>query len=446
MSVEYKMSSDQMLARKDIAELLNESNMSYIANNSSNLVVERTTKRQFADSQTYTNTDHNMVVNFQTGGDYISGRDSFLRLNLAVTVSAGTTNTWGFGRGSILNIIQTVKVISRSGVMLSYINKANLLQYYKMKYNYSREWLAREGGGLLGQADLDSRTQVYPPAASTDISPIMSTPIANSYAAATAYEFNIPLCLLSPFFDNPVLIPSGAARGMRIEITLAPINVALVSAVATSYTVSGVYAVLDSYRLENNAVLRLNEMSREKEGLVLQYYDWENSAFTKAEGVGNISVEMRKTVAMANDAFTVIRDSTNSTAAAKDSFVARPVATTDEMQYRVGSTYLPQTSIIGPKLWYANTLYCNNQIASMETKAIRYDEYLGASGTDTASLAILPVVLDRYWVSNSGLSINNSTTLLLTANVASAGVGVIDMFLRHTRRAQVFQENIAIMD
>jgi hypothetical protein len=441
MSVEYKMSSDQMLARDDIAELLNASNLSYIAQNSSNLVVERTTKRQFADSPSYSNTDPNVVVNFQTGGDYISGRDSYLRLLLTVNNAA-----WNFGRGSALNLIQTVKVISRSGIVLSYINKANLLQYYKMKYNYSREWLAREAKGLMGQQNLDMVNQNINLAAATDLYPLISSPITGN-RVNTAVEYNIPLSLLSPFFDNPVLIPSGAARGLRIEITLAPINVALVdvsgSGAVTSYTVSGVYAVLDSYRLENNAVLRLNEMSREKEGLVLQYYDWENSAFTKADNVSNVSVEMRKTVAMANDAFTVIRASATTTSATLDSFLARSVGATDEMQYRVGSTYLPQTSIIGPALWYANTLYCNSQIASMETKAVRYDEYAGASNT---SLAILPVVLDRYWVSNSGLTINNSTTLLLTANVAASGACAIDMFLRHTRRAQVFQENIVILD
>ena len=436
--------SDNSLSRNDIDQSLTDSDLTYLAKNSSSLVIERTSKRSYADNPEYGTGNTNLVVNFQTGVDYVDGRNSYLKLTLEPNKLTNTFMTWG--NGSVLNLIDTVTVKSRSGTVLGRTERVNLLQYYETKYKNSWSYFGDGvagatsqglgmGGGLLG----------YSRAATT---------------LPGSVDYNIPLHFIHSFFDQENLLPSMVMKGMRLEITLADASTAFKvtasppeSAVPPTYVVRNVWASLDSYRLTDDAMRKLNDMSREAEGLVLQYHDYEQSRFTRPVGVNNVSTEVRKTVSMANEAFLVTRIEANINDKAKDSFLAQPLTDGDRYQWRVGSMYLPQTELQGQAAWYANVCYCKGQLKSREQPFVRFShaELAVPTFTSTASagggFAVACVDLDRYWLDLSGLAINNSVTLNANMEYSDASAaGELDLFLKHTRRIAVYNENIVVLD
>jgi len=434
--------SDNSLSRNDIEQSLTDGDLTYLAKNSSSLVVERTSKRMYADNSTYSNVNKNIVINLQTGVDYVDGRNSFLRMTVK---PSGVTPHWG--HGTVLNLIEQVTLKTRSGSVIGRIEKANLLQYYETKYKMSPDWFGTnlgdsslgqgvgQGGGYLGFDD-----------AGADLS-----------ALASGHVYNIPLEFIHSFFAQEVLLPSMVCKGLRLEITLAAPSVAFVvaSGVAT-YEVENIWLSLDSYRLTDDAMRKLNDMSTQKEGLVLQYTDWEHNHFTRPSGVNAVSNEIRKTVSMANSAFAVTRIEADSVDATKDGFLAEPLTDVgvgvDEYQWRVGSIYLPQQSLSGKSAWYANAMYCKGNMASHEQPYVQFAKPVGntePSFTSTTSgYAVACVDLDRYWLDLSGLALNNNVTLNLTTTYGAAVpvAGDIDVFLKHTRRIVVYQNNVIILE
>lgn len=434
---------DNSLSRNDIEQSLTDSDLTYLAKNSSSLVIERTSKRSYSDNPEYGSGNPNLVVNFQTGVDYIDGRNSYLRLLVEPDKKDNTTISWGYG--TVLNLIDTVTVKSRSGTVLGRTERVNLLQFYETKYNNSYSYFGStksgdttQGGGmasgLLGYSDGLVGDTLGP-----------------------SREYNIPLHFIHSFFDQHNLLPSQVMKGMRLEITLADASTAFVVAggiQAPTYTVRNAWASLDSYRLTDDAMRKLNDMSRETEGLVLQYYDFEQSRFTRPVGVNNVSTEVRKTVSMANEAFLVTRLEANINDKFKDSFLAQELTAGDRYQWRVGSMYLPQTELQGQAAWYANVCYCKGQLKSREQPFVKYEHTLAATVptfTSTAAAgggyAIACVDLDRYWLDLSGLAINNSVTL--NANMeysVVAAAGELDLFLKHTRRVAVYDNNIIVLE
>ena len=135
--------SDDTLTSQDLEVSLDVGNLLYLEEKSSNVVVERTIKIQYADSPEYSENSE-IVVNFQTGSDYISSKDSFMKLTLgAIYGSDGTTPATGtvnFGvNGSILNCFKTIRVLSRSGTVIAQTDSANLLNFYKVNYQNTKK-------------------------------------------------------------------------------------------------------------------------------------------------------------------------------------------------------------------------------------------------------------------------------------------------------------------
>jgi len=449
------MDSNSSLTRSDINQSLTDGDLKYLAKNSSSLVVERTSKRQYADNPAYSNVNKNLVVNFQTGVDYIDGKNSYLRLIVKPVyniVGGATAASWG--QGSILNLIEQVTVKSRSGSVLGRVERANLLQYYETKYNHSHDWFGTNvwsspgeakqaqgvglAGGLLGFDDAETKLD------------------------ADGKEYNIPLAFIHSFFAQEVLLPSMVCKGLRLEITLADPDVAFKGVGGTgkiNYLVEDAWVSLDSYRLTDDAMRKINDMSETKEGLVLQYHDWENSQFSRPAGVATLSNEVRKTVSMANSAFAVTRGNVGVVSPLADSLIAEPLAGTangddDVYQFRIGSMYMPQTPLKGVKSWYSNAMYCKGNLHSHKQPYVMYDRpdptspSFASAGTAGGCYAVACVDLDRYWLDQSGLAINNNVTLNLTMTYGTDTIlaGKIDLFLKHTRRIVVYSQNIVVLE
>jgi len=97
--------------------------------------------------------------------------------------------------------------------------------------------------------------------------------------------------------------------------------------------------------------------------------------------------------------------------------------------------------------------YCKGQLKSREQPFVRFShaELAVPTFTSTASagggFAVACVDLDRYWLDLSGLAINNSVTLNANMEYSDASAaGELDLFLKHTRRIAVYNENIVVLD
>tara|TARA_R110000851_G_scaffold226096_1_gene378857 strand:+ start:3376 stop:4611 length:1236 start_codon:yes stop_codon:yes gene_type:complete len=400
-----------------IAGILTASDLTYLADTETNCVSERSQRKTSAQKAQYT--ERQTIVLLQnTGSDFISNKNSALQFKLGLT---GGTATTSFGGGSVLNIFENIRVISRSGDVLSDVSKVNLYNYYMNKIGQSFEARSHQSGRvLLGYGtDYDSG--------------FIDQNIVDGQ------EFIVPLRDLLPFFDDDVLLPSVVARGLRIEITLASTASVFVDSAGSpvsAYTVDSPELLLDSYRLSSGAMNALNSMAA-KDGLVLTFKDVDSSQTLKTASQTKVSIEVTQAVSMANSVITAIRPHSDNELITADSFATKATTATDSYQYRIGSVYLPQESIVGSKQYYNQMKYCFDRLNTGKELSIRHNEF----GKNNLAVACL----DRYWTSGSGLAINASTVLNFKTTVATGTESDVDIFLCHTRRVVCFLESLRVL-
>lgn len=406
---------DEKVNATTLTDRLDVSNLTYLAKDDSNVVVERTQKIQYADSPVYAS-NQEIVINWQTGNDYISGRDSMLRLNLKITGQDSE-----FGAGFVTNLFNRVRVVSRSGVVVSHIDKYNLLTYFQTKYSRTKAWQTQQGTALLGYK------------------------LPAEIAADDTQEFLIPLSLIAPIFDIDELLPNQLCKGLRLEIKLERPEVALVAVDnGADYEVSSVQCILDTYRLSDGAQSLLNSMSKNS-GLVIQYEDHENSSFTLNNAATSSSVDVRKTASMAVRSIAVLRKTITNDEGKVDSFGSKNFEAERTYQWRIGSTYLGVQAVLGPVQGYAQAAYCYSKLKHKKELGVEFKEEWNAG--DNVSQNIMCCDISRYWLANSGLAISNSTSLNFDLqNIDGAGAKKLDIFLTHVRSLQIFLENIIRSD
>jgi hypothetical protein len=399
-----------------IDELLSVNDLSYLADNESNIVVERSQKITYAQKTSYTQNEV-IVLQLNTGSDFVSWLDSSLRILVNPTQEVGNATTITWGQGSVLNLFKTIRLISRSGVVITEITKLNLWNYFNLKMSHSNEWRTnQQGKKLLG------------------VGVPLNPNITNEYI--------IPLRDLCPFFsDDSTLSPSVINAGLRIEITLDGIAEIFQQTngntdFATNYDVSGIELNLDSYRLSAGAMSALNSMAASS-GLVLTFPDLNNSKFAKNAGSTNFSCEVRQAVSMANYVYASIRTTANVSLPAADSFATIAPNDASTYQYRIASIYLPQTAVRGSKQYYAQLSYVQGDMKS--------GRELGITDTDADQNALACATIARYSTKGSGMALNNSTSLNFNATLDTVQSDV-DIFLMHTKRVVAFLESVVISE
>ena len=405
---------DEKLSASTLADRLDVSNLTYLAQDDANVVVERTQKIQYADSPEY-KSNGQIVVNWQTGNDFISGRDSMLRLKVTATGGAGASLEKGF----ITNIFNRVRVVTRSGVVVSHIDKYNLLTYYKTKYSRTKAWRTQQGVGLLGNG--------------------------GSIANDGTNEYLIPLSLVAPIFDTNMLLPASLVKGLRLEIKLERPEIAFVT--AGDYEVAGVQCILDSYRLSDGAQNLINNESKNR-GLIIQYHDYQNSSFTLDPNQTTASLDVRKTASMAVGSMAILRrtpEGKDDDIEAKiDSFASKVYEAGRSYQWRIGSTYLPVQAVAGPVQGYAQAAYCFSKLNHKKELGVEFKEW---SEEQHNGQNVMCCDISRYWLQNSGLAISNSTSLNFNLEGVDGTDGKkLDIFLTHVRSLQVFLENVVRSD
>lgn len=197
------------------------------------VAVNRTHKNHFFQQSEYKNSQTSIAI-LNSGADYIDCRRSFLHFEVDLTCvphKITEFNTWHtngdpptmawarasaqntndnrlvhgyFGpNGSVLNLIDTVTIATRSGDELSRIQNLALLANTTLPLVYGDDW-KKTVGGMIGFGDC-----VYGRSSKRD------HPFSKR-------RYSIPLYLLSPLFQYGRLMPSMLMSGLKITITWKP--------------------------------------------------------------------------------------------------------------------------------------------------------------------------------------------------------------------------------
>ena len=226
MSMGASPGSDQQDAVKGMMAL---NDLTYQLNPDLIVVVNRTHKIQFPQTQDYTNNQTTIFI-VNSGSDYVDPARSWLSLDVVVPSFLGVLNpkpdanpssgvvdslplhniymNHYFGpNGSILNLIDSVLVSSRSGDELSRVSNYAQMANMHLPVYFGQDWMDSIGSNLGMSSHIGA-----------------PNPAADTPNEQGVQRFTIPLYLLSPFFNYGRLMPSAIMSGLRIEIRWKPLD------------------------------------------------------------------------------------------------------------------------------------------------------------------------------------------------------------------------------
>ena len=218
--------SDQQDAVKGMMAL---NDLTYQLNPDLSVVVNRTHKIQFPQTQDYTNNQTTIFI-VNSGSDYVDPARSWLSLDVVVPSFLGVPNPKPAGHeaqpfldslplhniymnhyfganGSILNLIDSVLVSSRSGDELSRVSNYAQMANMHLPVYFGQDWMDSIGSNLGMSSHIGA-----------------PNPNADTPNEQGVQRFTIPLYLLSPFFNYGRLMPSAIMSGLRIEIRWKPLD------------------------------------------------------------------------------------------------------------------------------------------------------------------------------------------------------------------------------
>ena len=188
----------------DKLALMEANNLSYKFDDILNVSVNRSMKKQYFDTRSYTMDGSGQAVStWNSGVDMIDCRNSYLKFG--VTLEGAGDKTYSFGTGSAMNLIKEVKILNASGVELARTTDANIFHKFYARSVKSNQWIATVGENM---------------GFSTVVTKVGNN-IEMVQASLEPYVFIIPLAELDPFFQlyDGKLLPAALASGLRIEIT-----------------------------------------------------------------------------------------------------------------------------------------------------------------------------------------------------------------------------------
>lgn len=450
---------ESKLDEGDIVQLLGINQLLYTKTAPTSPVVERTQKKSFAENgsnASLTASDH-LIINLQTGTEFIDPLQSFLVFDLQVTGSIAATggiNTL-FMPGSATNLLRDVQVSTRSGKEMDRTERVNQLNYNRLMHDSKEHTQHNLQGLMLCEVRRNpTAAELAEAGGRTAFIFDVTDPVVISRTVQTK-RVMIPLKYVSPIFESEKLMPPHLARGLRVDITLESFATAFCSARATallgagasySYLVQRPFILTDSYRMMDSVLAYINgKFAAKKTGLV---YEWTSYDTTKTKASGtSLNVEVRASVSLAIDGYAATRQDAVHTINS-DSLCSLPISDVDTSQWRIGSHYLPSAPIAGQCEHFAQTLYYNNRLRNMVPDGCDFLDYVGviAAATQVGSgSGKYPVVLSRNNILElSGWAINNSMTLAADLTFADLGNRDVSVFLRHLRRAILFLESVQL--
>ena len=290
------------------------------------LAVNRTYKKMFFQRSAYTgDKSTTMICDWNTGTSYVNCDNSYLSFKVALT---GTTPTASFGSGSAMNVINEVRIQSRSGTELERLQNANLWSKFDSLYTKPKGNLETVGSIQGFGATLD---------------PVVD----GANLGATFKRFVLPLYVVSPFFRpmKKQLLPPQLASGLHFEFVLEDFRTALlgITGTTTGYNIEGLYFNLDCVDMTDDVQRTIN-MESAQDGLEYTYERIFTSISQLPSNQLSISQQVRKAVSQACFATTLTISQADRINIAKDPLCCVPFNYTS-FQYRLGALYFPNQEI-----------------------------------------------------------------------------------------------------
>ena len=215
------------------------------------LAKTRTHVKQFFQSSDYPSAPNKTaIIDWNTGSSYVDIGNSYLGFDLLCKSSDEAT--FGFGKGSSMNVKSRVTIRSRSGTEIERLEGANLWSKIDMQYSLPRNFRDTMGSAM----GMDSGPITNP----TNISPMETSSLAGNFSKRV--KLVIPLKQLCPFF-RPLkgqLMPPQLASGLHIEIVFENALNSFVKqgSPIADYDISDIHFMLDSVELSDETQKTLN--------------------------------------------------------------------------------------------------------------------------------------------------------------------------------------------
>lgn len=392
------------------------------------------------------------VVQLNSAGDYLNGRNCFLEFNVwareASIQSSLYDLQWG-ASDSAFNFIKNFRILDKSGNELENITGANFLTAMTQRIQCNGDYLTNTGSLWR----------------STDYEPL-STRFDHG-VKINSRKYLLPLKMISGLFNNSQLLPAQLMSGLRIEIEWEkPQNVArMVPPLADeqgntwTYEAWGLRLRLDSFELTDAIVRQLN-IRAATDGLEIQYQTWFASPAVVPISGTNITLRNSRSFSRAFGALIHAQGTNNGLG--YNTF-ATSASNWQNWQWRAGNLYFPHARED------QETALSNNQMARIMLLELAcaygkftYDENAGmfinrddyafdgtlSRGLTHGGMGPIALSLERSTVQDqSGLALNNSRELEFNGAVEEeANLLTMRLFINHMKLVRVFMENSEMED
>lgn len=391
------------------------------------LAVDRKLTKQFFQRSTYEGSKSTtMIADINSGTSFINLANSYLTFKIKLT-GAGASAA-NFGSGSAMNVINELRISTRSTCELERLQNANLAMKLDAQFNMPQEWF-----NTIGSVAGYGATRV----GATDPANVNTV---------TAVRFNIPLTMLSTFFrplNSRQLLPPQLASGLHFEIVLEDFRTAFFEKVAgiTGYTIESLYFQLDTVQMTDDCQRSISSISANS-GLEVCYPRIFTSQTQVGVGQLSLNAQIRKACSQANYITSISMSQAARIDITQDSFNAIPF-NYDSFQYRLGSLYFPNEAVND----------ASNGVEAYTIAQSCYDKMIHAYSPGSVSLAsfvasqgILAANFEKSaFLDVSGLPVNNSRICELNATYLAVPAALeVFTFLNYTSVARVFLDNTAV--
>ena len=394
------------------------------------LAVNRTYKKMFFQRSAYTgDRSTTMVCDWNTGTSYVNLANSYVCFKVQITGSNPAVNsTANWGSGSAMNVINELRIQSRSGTEMDRLQNCNLWSKYDSLYTLP-----------AGQLTTVGSAQGFGPTRSTADS-------SNMGSLDPASRFCIPLTAMSTFFrpiKNNQLLPPQLASGLHFEIVLEDFRTALYqkAGVVTGYNLEALYFQLDCVDMTDDVQRTIN-MESAQDGLEYTYERIFTSVSQLPIGQLSLSQQVRKAVSQACFATSITVSQANKINVALDSLTSIPFNYTN-FQYRLGALYFPNQEVSDAADGLEAYLITQQVYDKLKNN---YSEGSVTGSQFAATLGVLAASFEKDTSLNvSGLAINSSRVLELNASYAAVTEALeVITFLQYCSVARIFVDNICV--
>ena len=392
------------------------------------LAVNRTYKKMFFQRSAYTgDKSTTMICDWNTGTSYVNCDNSYVSFKVKLTGTANPIEpTASFGSGSAMNIINEVRIQSRSGSELERLQNANLWSKYDSLYS-------KPYGNLTTVGSIQG------------FGPNLSAGDPASLNNVVYKRFVLPLYVVSPFFRpmKKQLLPPQLASGLHFEFVLEDFRTALLglSGAVTGYDIEGLYFNLDCVDMTDDVQRTIN-MESAQDGLEYTYERIFTSISQLPSNQLSISQQVRKAVSQACFATTLTISQADRINIAKDPLCCVPFNYTS-FQYRLGALYFPnqevQDASDGIEAYMISQEVYDKLKHPYSEGSVSIESFKLKHGVVSASFE------KDTNLSVSGLPINNSRVLELNATYAAVAEPLeVVSFLQYCVVARTYIDNTAL--